>query len=76
MAVSLCVFVDDFRERRRHPCGDSAVASYLLHVKTQSKSGVSDDTYQETDVWFKRDGAWRVVFLHYSAAAPRRPQPQ
>jgi len=52
------------------------VASYLLHVKTQSKSGVSDDTYQETDVWFKRDGAWRVVFLHYSAAAPRRPQPQ
>jgi ketosteroid isomerase-like protein len=58
------------------PAGDTAVASYLLHVKTQSARGASDDTYQETDVWFKRDGAWKVVYLHYSAAAPpRKPQP-
>jgi len=55
------------------PSGDSAVASYLLRVKTQSARGPSDDTYQETDVWFKRDGAWKVVYLHYSPApAPRR----
>ena len=51
------------------PAGDSAVASYLLHVKTQSAKGtVSDETYQETDVLFKRDGAWKVVYLHYSPA--------
>jgi ketosteroid isomerase-like protein len=50
------------------PNGDTAVASYLLHVKTHSTRGDSDDTYQETDVLFKRDGAWKVVYLHYSPA--------
>jgi ketosteroid isomerase-like protein len=54
------------------PSGDSAVASYHLHVKTQSARGVSDERYQETDVWFKRDGQWKVIYLHYSAA----PQPR
>ena len=54
------------------PGNDTAVASYLLHVKTQSARGVADEAYQETDVWFKRDGAWKVVYLHYSASAPRR----
>ena len=54
------------------PNGDTAVASYLLHVKTHSARGDSDDTYQETDVLFKRDGAWKVVYLHYSPA-PKRP---
>jgi ketosteroid isomerase-like protein len=57
------------------PGGDTAVASYLLRVKTESPRGASDDIYQETDVWFKRDGAWKVVYLHYSAAPPRKPQP-
>jgi ketosteroid isomerase-like protein len=57
------------------PSGDSAVASYLLRVKTQSAKGtVSDETYQETDVLFKRDGAWKVVYLHYSPA-PKKPTP-
>ena len=56
------------------PSGDSAVVSYLLHVKTQASRGTSDETYQETDVWFKRNGAWKIVYLHYSAAAPRRNQ--
>lgn len=58
------------------PSGDSAVASYLLKVKTQTARGVSDETYQETDVWFKRDGAWKIVYLHYSASSPRRSQQQ
>lgn len=54
------------------PAADSAVVSYLLHVKTQSNRGTADETYQETDVWFKRGNDWKVVSLHYSAAAPRR----
>jgi ketosteroid isomerase-like protein len=55
------------------PSGDSAVASYLLRVKTRSARGVeSEETNQETDVWFKRDGAWKIVYLHYSPA-PKRP---
>lgn len=51
------------------PGGDTAVASYLLHVKTQSPKGkVSDENFQETDVFFKREGTWKIVHLHYSPA--------
>jgi ketosteroid isomerase-like protein len=55
------------------PSGDTAVASYLLHVKTHSARGDSDEAYQETDVLFRRDGAWKVVYLHYSAAPKKTP---
>jgi len=57
------------------PAGDTAVVSYLLHVKTQSSRGTADETYRKTDVWFKRNNDWKVVFLHY-AAAPARRNPQ
>ncbi len=51
------------------PAGDTVVASYLLNVKTRSPKGkVSDEDFHESDVWFKRDGTWKVVHLHYSAA--------
>ena len=51
------------------PSKDTAVASYLLHVRTKLKDGkVTDEDNQESDVLFKRNGAWKVVFLHYSAA--------
>lgn len=56
------------------PSGDSAVASYLLKVKTQSARGTSEETNQETDVWFKRDGVWKLVYLHYSPASRRNQQ--
>lgn len=55
------------------PSGDTAVASYLLHVKTQSAKGkVSDEHFQETDVFFYRDGAWKIVHLHYSPAREKK----
>lgn len=51
------------------PSGDSAVASYIIHVQTKLKDGkVTDEDNQESDVLFKRNGQWKVVFLHYSAA--------
>ncbi len=51
------------------PSGDSAVASYILHVRTKLKDGkITDEDNQESDVLFKRGGQWKVVFLHYSAA--------
>lgn len=51
------------------PSGDSAVASYIIHVRTKLKDGkVTDEDNQESDVLFKRNGQWKVVFLHYSAA--------
>lgn len=51
------------------PSKDTAVASYLLHVRTKLKDEkVTDEDNQESDVLFKRNGEWKVVFLHYSAA--------
>jgi ketosteroid isomerase-like protein len=51
------------------PSGDTAVASYLLHVQTKLKDGkITDEDNQESDVWFKRNGEWKIVFLHYSSA--------
>ena len=56
-----------------NPAGDTVVASYLLHVRTRSPKGkVSDEDFQESDVWFKRDGAWKVVHLHYSPAPKKK----
>ena len=55
------------------PGGNTAVASYLAHVKTRSEKGkVSDETFHETDVWFKRDGSWKIVHLHYSPAPAKK----
>lgn len=46
------------------------VASYVLVVKPRLADGkISDESNQEIDVWFKRDGAWKVVALHYAPAA-------
>jgi ketosteroid isomerase-like protein len=51
------------------PSGDTAVASYLLHVRERTPKGeINDGDWHETDVWFKRDGVWKIVHLHYSAA--------
>ena len=51
------------------PSKDTAVASYILHVRTKLKGGqITDEDNQESDVLFKRNGEWKIVFLHYSAA--------
>ena len=49
--------------------GNTAVATYRLNVRTRSAKGeVSGEENQETDVWFRRDGRWQIVHLHYSPA--------
>lgn len=41
---------------------DTAIASYILHVKTKSADGkVAEEENQETDVWFKREGNPRAT---------------
>lgn len=51
------------------PSKDTAVASYILHVRTKLKDGkITEEDNQESDVLFKRNGEWNVVFLHYSSA--------
>lgn len=55
------------------PSGDAAVASYLLHVKSRTVKGeITEEDNQESDVLFKRDGVWKVVFLHYSPAPKKK----
>jgi ketosteroid isomerase-like protein len=53
------------------PQGDAAVVSYLLRVKTlEADKKLTDESFQETDVWFKGPGSWKIVQVHYSPAPP------
>ncbi len=58
---------------RFSPQGDTAIASYLLHLKTQeADKKVKNEIFQETDVWFKAAGAWKITHVHYAPApAPK-----
>ena len=58
---------------RFSPQGDTAIASYLLHLKTQeADKKVKNEIFQETDVWFKAAGTWKITHVHYApAAAPK-----
>jgi ketosteroid isomerase-like protein len=54
---------------RVSPLGDTAIASYLLHVTTRAADkSVTDEDFQETDVWFKTPKGWKVTHVHYSPA--------
>ena len=58
---------------RFSPQGDAGIASYLLHLKTrQADKKVLDEVYQETDVWFKAAGGWKIVHVHYSPAPAQK----
>ena len=44
-----------------------------MHIQIgPRKKEVADEMFQESDVWFKRDGAWKVVHLHYSPAPKKK----
>jgi ketosteroid isomerase-like protein len=54
---------------RLSPLGDTAIASYLLHVRTRAADkSVTDEDFQETDVWFKTAAGWKITHVHYSPA--------
>ena len=55
---------DDFGWNQAHAVAVSALKS-LPGVK------VTEEENQETDVWFKRQGEWKVVTLHYSPVAKK-----
>lgn len=51
------------------PSGDAAVATYILRVTFRSAKGeASTEDNQETDVLFKRNGAWTIVHVNYQPA--------
>jgi ketosteroid isomerase-like protein len=50
------------------PGGDAAVATYVLDVVTRQADGKkTKEKAYETDVWFKRDGKWKIAHLHYNS---------
>lgn len=52
-----------------NPSADAAVATYILRVTTRTAKGeVSTEDNQETDVLFKRAGAWTIVHVNYAPA--------
>lgn len=50
------------------PSGDTAVATYVLDVVTRYPDGrkVKEKAW-ETDVWFRRDGEWKIAHIHYAS---------
>jgi uncharacterized protein (TIGR02246 family) len=50
------------------PGGDAAVATYVVDVVTRGVDGArTKEQAYETDVWYKRDGRWKIVHLHYNS---------
>jgi ketosteroid isomerase-like protein len=50
------------------PSGDTAVATYVVDVVTRQVGGKkTKERAFETDVWYKRDGKWKIVHLHYNS---------
>ena len=51
--------------------GDAAVASFTWRTRFRSAEGVeADQTGHETNVWYRRDGAWKIIGLHLTQLAP------
>ena len=49
------------------PSADAAIATYILRVTSRTAKGVvSTEDNQETDVLFKRSGAWTIVHVNYA----------
>ena len=47
--------------------GNTAVATYLVHVRTRFANGrVTNEDHEDTDVWFNRGGGWKIVTVHDS----------
>ncbi len=50
------------------PGGDAAVATYVLDVVTRQVGGKkTKERAFETDVWYKRDGKWKIAHIHYNS---------
>ncbi len=50
------------------PDGKTAVVTYVATVVTRSPDGKrTKEQVWETDIWFKRDGQWKIVHLHYNS---------
>src|SRR5262245_53734887 len=50
------------------PGGDVTIATYVLDVLTRQTDGTkTKEKGWETDVWFKRDGKWKLAHVHWNS---------
>lgn len=50
------------------PSHDTAIATYVVDVVTRGADGTrTNERAWETDIWFKREGQWKIVHLHYNS---------
>jgi ketosteroid isomerase-like protein len=56
---------------RLSAAGDVAVASFQVELRNRHADGKTIDEHAfETDVWTKRNGAWKITHAHYALAVP------
>jgi ketosteroid isomerase-like protein len=45
--------------------GDAATTSFEWRARSRSEDGIDTDrSYFETDVWYRRNGLWRIIRMH------------
>lgn len=48
--------------------GDAAIVSYPWRERFRHPGGSETDTeYHQSEVWFRRNGAWKIAHIHLSA---------
>ena len=52
---------------RAAPAGDAGVASFMWNI---SRKNGAPYALQTSTTWFKRDGRWQIVHMHFNRAAP------
>jgi ketosteroid isomerase-like protein len=45
--------------------GDAATTTFTWRARSRSEEGIDTDrSYYETDVWYRRDGVWKIIRMH------------
>lgn len=66
----------DFSDVRATPGADLALVTRQYRVRGKLGERVIDATGNETMVWKKVAGSWKIAHIHYSHACPRPPAPK
>jgi ketosteroid isomerase-like protein len=52
--------------------GDAATTNFEWGARTRSEDGIDTDrTYYETDVWYQRNGVWKIIRMHLTRLSVR-----
>jgi ketosteroid isomerase-like protein len=66
----------DYLDTRLTASADLALVTRQYRVRGKLGERVIDSTGNETIVWKKVSGSWKVAHIHYSHPCPRPPAPK